>query len=208
MLRRWLAGQFARPQGLAGRWLIGPWLDRMSGGMNAAALVQLDPRPGDRVLEAGFGGGALIAALLDAGCEVVGVDPSEAMLARARVRFAAPLETGRLRLFEGSADNLPVADAAMDKACSVNTLYFWTDPPAAMAEFSRVVRPSGALVLCFQSATQVCAWPGHRHGFNAYREADVIGWMQAAGFALSHVTLGVDPKLGDFVCLAALRERV
>ncbi|MDQ3140609.1 MAG: class I SAM-dependent methyltransferase, partial [Pseudomonadota bacterium] len=87
MFRRWLAGQFARPSGRLGRLLIAPWLDRLSPRMNAAALAQLGVVPGKCVLEAGFGGGALLEALLDAGAEVIGVEPSRAMLARAHKRF-------------------------------------------------------------------------------------------------------------------------
>lgn len=206
MIRRWLAGQFARPSGWLGRLLIGPWLDRLGGRMNAVAFEQLSVRPGERVLEAGFGGGALLAVLLEAGAEVVGIDPSEAMLRRGRRRFAAELKAGRLRLLQGSAHDLPIADATVDKACSVNNLYFWTDPPAAMAEFARAVRPGGLFVLCFQSPEAVRAWPGHRHGFAAYDEADVRGWMEATGFTGLRTVRGADPKLGDFLCVAGLRE--
>ncbi len=206
MFRRWLAGQFARPSGRLGRLLIAPWLDRLSPRMNAAALAQLGVVPGKCVLEAGFGGGALLGALLDAGAQVIGIEPSRAMLARAHKRFRAAGRAGRLRLLEGSIQALPVDDASVDALCSVNNLYFWPDPPRAMAEAARALRPGGRFVLCFQSAEAVRAWPGHVHGFAAYEEADVRGWMRDAGFASLRATYGADPKLGDFICLVGLRE--
>lgn len=56
----WLARQFARPSGLAGRWLIAPWLNRISRAMNRLVLAQLGVGPRDDVLEVGFGGGGLL----------------------------------------------------------------------------------------------------------------------------------------------------
>lgn len=206
MVHRWLAGQFARPSGRLGRLVVAPWLDRLSPRMNAATFEQLSVKRGDRVLEAGFGGGALLAALLDAGAEVIGVEPSEAMIDRARKRFGQPVRAGRLRLFAGSMQALLVGDASIDALCSVNNLYFWPDPPAAMVEAARVLRPGGRLILCFQSAQAVRAWPGHVHGFAAYDESAVRGWMGDAGFASLRATYGADPKLGDFICLVGLRE--
>ena len=67
MLRRFLARQFARPSGWIGRRLIAPWLDRISAPMARLALDMLEPGPGERVLDVGFGGGGLIAKLLRRG---------------------------------------------------------------------------------------------------------------------------------------------
>jgi ubiquinone/menaquinone biosynthesis C-methylase UbiE len=108
--------------------------------MNRLTFAQLEVRPGDTVLEVGFGGGGLLAMILDATeGEVTGVDLSEVMVARARRRFA---NVPRLRLHVGSVDALPLANASVDKACSVNNIYFWPDPAAAMAELARVLRPA------------------------------------------------------------------
>src|SRR3546814_5270861 len=43
--------------------------------------------------------------------------------------------TTLFRSHRASAEALPLPDAAVDKACSVNNIYFWGDPAAAMAEF-------------------------------------------------------------------------
>jgi S-adenosylmethionine-diacylgycerolhomoserine-N-methlytransferase len=52
----------------------------------AAALDALDARPGDRVLDVGCGTGWSAARLAARGARVTGVEPSEPMRARARVR--------------------------------------------------------------------------------------------------------------------------
>src|SRR5687767_6859692 len=100
MIGRLLARQFARPSGWLGRLLIAPWLDRISRWMNRLTLAQLEIRPGEAVLEVGFGGGGLLAALLaSTDGPVWGVDRSPDMVARARRRFAG---IGRLQLIEAS----------------------------------------------------------------------------------------------------------
>src|SRR3546814_19797747 len=72
--------------------------------------------------------------------ELHGVDISRPMVQRASRRFR---RHGRLHLHRASAEALPLPDAAVDKACSVNNIYFWGDPAAGMAEFARVIRPGG-----------------------------------------------------------------
>jgi ubiquinone/menaquinone biosynthesis C-methylase UbiE len=172
--------------------------------MNLAALEALDVQPGERILEVGFGGGDLLGRLLDAGAgEVIGADPSSAMVVRARRRHS---RQSRVRLIEASVTALPLGDGAMDKACSVNSLYFWANLDAAAWELARVIRPRGNLVLCFQTPEAVRAWPGHRHGFHAWEEEEIADAVGGAGFRHLVSKRGSDRKLGEFVCLAALRD--
>ncbi|MFN3389956.1 MAG: class I SAM-dependent methyltransferase, partial [Allosphingosinicella sp.] len=119
MLRRFLARQFARPSGWIGRVLIAPWLDRISAPMNRLALEMLAPQPGQRMLDIGFGGGGLLAALSARGCEPVGVDVSEAAVRRARRRLPGAA------LHQAPVEAMPLADASVDAAVSLNSLYFW-----------------------------------------------------------------------------------
>ncbi len=206
MLSRFLARQFARPSGWAGRWLIAPILDRTGAAMNRLIFEQLRFCRGDRVLEVGFGGGDLVARLLDAGLrDIVGVDLSEDMVARAQRRFRREIREGRLSLLAGSAEKLPLGDSSVDKACSVNNIYFWKDPTAVMAEFARVVRHGGKLGVSFQTSAAVRRWPGHVYGFTAYEPEEVARLMEQAGFVGTHTAAGNDPRVGDFLCLTSER---
>src|SRR5918997_2372093 len=52
--------------------------------LGAGVIELLSPRPGERIIDLGCGTGALTAQIATAGAEVVGIDASEAMIARAR----------------------------------------------------------------------------------------------------------------------------
>jgi ubiquinone/menaquinone biosynthesis C-methylase UbiE len=206
VLTRFLARQFARPSGLAGRYLIAPWLDRIGGTMNRLALEQLDLQPGERVLEIGFGGGGLLAMMLKKGpSQLFGLDVSTEIVARGRRRFHAEVAAARLVLSKGSAERLPLETAAVDKAASLNSLYFWPDLPAAFAELARVVRPGGTLLLAFEPPEELRKWPGHRHGFRVLEVAQVRALMEEAGFGALREIWGTGSKPDLFCCLSGTR---
>ena len=203
---QFLAGQFARPSGLVGRWWIGPWLDRLSRDMNRAAFEALAPAAGERVVEIGFGGGDLLRMVLDAPVErVLGVDISDAMVKRAGRRFRSEIAAGRLQLALESAESLPIGDGGADKLGSVNNIYFWEEPEVVIEEFARVLAPGGTAVICLETPQSLRAWPGHRYGFKLH-EPDVLATqLERLGFEAAAVSRQSDPKLGEFATVRATR---
>lgn len=169
--------------------------------MNALVMAELGPRAGDRVLEIGFGGGALLAALLEAGARPAGADVSEAMVGRARRRFR-----GRVEIARASIEALPFGDGAFDKAASVNNIYFWPDPGAGMRELARVVRPGGRLAIAFEPPEELARWPGHRHGFRLVSLDEATALMEEAGFGGFRTAWGRGRKPDRFCCLTATRR--
>jgi arsenite methyltransferase len=169
--------------------------------MNRLVLAELAVGRHDDVLEVGFGGGELLGWLRRAtGGRVCGVDVSAAAVARARRRFG-----GEVELFEGSVEALPLADSSIDKACSVSTIYFWPDPPAAMTELARVLRPDGALCIAFEPPEELAKWPGSRFGFRFHDEAEVRRLMEQAGFTDLRRAEGRGRKPDRFLCLTGTR---
>jgi demethylmenaquinone methyltransferase/2-methoxy-6-polyprenyl-1,4-benzoquinol methylase len=110
------------------------------------ALVDaLAPEPGDRVLDVATGTGLVARELLErCDCSVVGIDQSEAMLARARARFGAG-ERARVELLQGEAEALPFANGSFDALTFTYLLRYVDDPPATLAELARVLRPGGRI---------------------------------------------------------------
>jgi SAM-dependent methyltransferase len=180
MIRRWIAHQFARPSGRLGKWVIAPWLNRIGRGLNRLACDLLAPKPGEALLEIGFGGGALLERLAAAQpAKLVGVDRSGAIVARGRRRLG-----GRAEIIEAETQSLPFADDSFDGLVSVSVLHFWPELAPPLREMARVLRRAGRLVLVFECEDSLRSWPGHRHGFELWSAADVVAAANAAGLAL------------------------
>lgn len=145
---RIIARQLSHPSGLLGRF-VGHLMNRHNAGMNAFAVQQLDPKPSDRVLEIGFGGGASLPPLIGAAAFVAGVDLSSDAVEWAKARYSAAVADGRADFRVGSVEALPFGAAAFDKACTVNTVYFWRSLAAGFAELHRVLSPGGRIVVGF-----------------------------------------------------------
>jgi ubiquinone/menaquinone biosynthesis C-methylase UbiE len=82
------------------------------------------------------------ARLAATGRYVLGVDLSTSMIAQARVRTNA-----RLDFLHADAENLPLEDAGYDAVVNLISFHHYPNPDKAIAEFRRVLRPGGRLVL-------------------------------------------------------------
>ena len=90
--------------------------------------------------DVGCGTGRLSAMLCELGHRVVGIDPSEEMLERARAK-------GIPARFEvGAFDALPLADRSVDLVTCALALTHSTDLRPRLEGFRRIVRPGGAVV--------------------------------------------------------------
>lgn len=136
--------------GIAGRYDLMNVL--MSFGMDCAwrrrAVTALAPVAGGRYLDVGCGTGALCDALLrrEPGASVAGIDPSSAMLDRARRRLARAVARGQAEFVAGDAAAAPYPAAAFDGVISGFCIRNLTDRRGAFAEMRRVVRPGGRIV--------------------------------------------------------------
>jgi SAM-dependent methyltransferase len=107
------------------------------------ALRALLPATGGRLMDVGAGFGRL-AHEYGGYREVVLVDPSDALLGSARERLGSD---PRFTFLSGTAQHLPVADASVDAVVCVRVLHHVSDLRPAIAEFARILRPGGILVM-------------------------------------------------------------
>lgn len=115
---------------------LGGWYRRRT-------IRQCGLRPEMRLLDVAIGTGLTArAALRVAGndLDVIGLDVSRSMLAEAQRALKLPL-------IQGSAEQLPVADASVDFVSMGYALRHVSDLACAFQEFWRVLRPGGTLLL-------------------------------------------------------------
>jgi arsenite methyltransferase len=105
------------------------------------------PAAGERVVDVGSGAGidALIAArMVGPTGQVVGVDMTPAMLARAR-SSAREMGMTQVEFRDGYAEALPVEDAWADIVISNGVVNLFPDKLAGLREMARVLKPGGRL---------------------------------------------------------------
>lgn len=107
------------------------------------------PREGvETIVDVGCGTGRFTAALAEVfAATVYGVEPSAKMLEVARENVARSHARARIKLLEGAAEAVPVDEGAADLVFLSMVYHHIRDKRRACAEFRRVLRPSGRLVI-------------------------------------------------------------
>ncbi|MER5391344.1 methyltransferase domain-containing protein [Saccharopolyspora sp. NPDC002686] len=137
---------FALPSGLGG-WFAGRimlWLNEQQD-----VVDLLDVRPGEVVLEVGYGPGGLIRRLRRTSAKrICGVDPSQQMCDLVRRRADE-----RIEVRTGTAERTGFRDAEFDCAVSVNNVAIWPNLERGLDELRRVTRPGGRLLIAWHGGT-------------------------------------------------------
>ena len=118
--------------------------------IGAALARAVAPRAGERVLDAGCGTGAVLFPTADAighDGHVTGIDLAPGMVARTA---AAATGLTNISVRAGDAQDPPFPPGSFDLITAGLVLFFLPDPPAALAAYRRLLKPSGRLgVSCF-----------------------------------------------------------
>lgn len=179
-----LAPYFAHPSGIRGR-IVAALMNRGNRRMNEHTIDALALKASDRVVDVGFGGGLTLEPLAERAREVIAIDPSPAMVERARSQHKKLVAANKLRLESGVMEKLPLESSSVDALMTVNTIYFWTDPAKAISEIARVLKPGGRVALTFLPGDRMDRMPAmFPPAIFARRDpADVEKWLHDAGLA-------------------------
>lgn len=178
--------QLRQPEGWAGT-VIGRLMVWLNATPNRAALKALDVKPGDDVLEVGFGPGAALSALLRTGPRrLCGLDPSKRMVEAAHRRFIAAMAAGTVEIAQGALPNLPWQDGSFDRILLVNVIYFLDCENGDLSCLWRALRPGGRLVVYATDRSAMMRWP--------FAGTDTHRLVTARDVTTALATSGFDPR--------------
>jgi SAM-dependent methyltransferase len=145
----------------------------------------------DRILDVGCGTGRNIPLLLRRTRRVEGADVSEDMLRVARAKFPA------VPFFAADLDRkIPVRSGAYDVIVCTRTLHFLEHPERALAEFRRILKPGGSVIITAWIDDTLMNWDHVRYRRRSrapraigpktkrYYLSDVLDLFDAARFAV------------------------
>jgi SAM-dependent methyltransferase len=156
----------------------GAWIADMGEHGDFGRRYVLDPvmlpralaRSPTTALDVGCGEGRFCRMLKSHGVDVVGIDPTPALIATARARDAC----GVYR--EAAAEKLPFEDGTFDLVVSYLSLIDIPDIQSAIPEMARVLKPGGSLLIAnltgFNTAGGEEGWIKDRNGRRLYYAID------------------------------------
>jgi len=146
-------------------------------------------RGGERVLDAGCGAGHAAAAFAPHAAQVVAVDFTPGMLRQVEL-LAAERGLTNISTRQGDVEALPFGDGEFDLVISRYSAHHWPRPQGAVAEFRRVLKPGGRVILSdvvgfddptcdtYLNAIELLRDPSH---VRDYTEPEWLGFFAAAG---------------------------
>ncbi len=116
----------------------------------------LAPQEGKIYLDIGCGTGNYTTKLADLGVQLIGVDPSELMLEQARNK------NENLQWLQGTAEQIPLANNAVDGVVATLTIHHWKDVDKAFSELARIMKPGARMVIfTFTPEQEAGYWFNH-----------------------------------------------
>lgn len=154
-------------------------------GVRRAAIAAAHVAPGMVVADVGTGTGFLAEAALEAGARVIAIDISERMLAQVTSRLSGRPIEARL----GDTAALPLETEEVDAVLGNMVLHHAEDPPSAIREMARALKPGGTLVITdADSHTHEWLRTEQHDRWMGFDRADIRRWFEDTG--LRDVTVG------------------
>ena len=144
-----ISGNPAKPQGEDGATML-KRMNESHSPVTCWALEHWQIAPGEEILDIGCGGGATLKRMgekITTG-HLTGIDYSPVSVETSLKTNRQDVESGKMKVLEGSVEALPFADDGFDKIITVESFYFWPDPQENLKEVQRVLKKRRNLSAC------------------------------------------------------------
>lgn len=197
-VNEYIAKQFANPRGIGGR-IVMAVMNRQNAQMYEATERFLRPRNDDTILDIGCGNGIMLERIDHAcDCRLIGTDISEDALEIAKCRLAGT----NVELLRCPVDDMLLEDATVDKALTINTMYFWEDLTSGFEEIARVLKPEGIFIGTHYTNRALESYSHTQFGYRMRTEQEVVSAAEIAGF-----TVQIQPVMGGRAyCVVGRRQ--
>jgi len=125
--------------------VVYPNLDFLFQQMLHLTLAEVAAGHGERILDVGCGRAIDGARLSEKGAQVIGLEPSRVMIARAKEHLGT--SNALVALAQGIGENLPFKTHSFDKVICKGALDHFFSPSQTMGEIARVLKPDGEMIL-------------------------------------------------------------
>lgn len=112
----------------------------------------LNTKGSSHALDAGCGPGYLLMELARRGFRIHGLDASGSMLRRARARLRESDASFPATLIQAGVESLPYRSSSFDLVCCNGVIEYLRSDRPVLAEFFRVLRPGGFLIIPITNA--------------------------------------------------------
>jgi len=199
--------QAKKPTGLFGSIVMAAIFDIGNAYLNAMAEDALAIENKDHVIDIGCGTGKLIRNMANKINEgyIEGVDFSHSMVSIARKKNKKQINKGIVKIVEDDFDSLFYQNENFDKACSVNTIYFWPKPEVTATKIFSILKPGGRLILAFEDIRQLQQRNLDHDVFNFYTLEKVEDLLYRSGFSSVEIISKTKGKL-KFHCVVAIKH--
>ena len=79
---------------------------------------------------------------------------------------------------------MPLEDATVDKALTINTIYFWEDLASGFEEIARVLKPEGIFTSTHYTNRALESYSHTQFGYRMRTEQEVVSAAEIAGFTV------------------------
>lgn len=198
-----LASQLGHPKGEKGI-EIADMMNATNIGMTRHAIASLELSGNEMVLELGHGNAGHVKYLLEQypAIHYDGLELSELMHAEAKKINRSFIESQQTAFHRYDGGKLPFLDNYFDAIFTVNTIYFWSDPLAVLAELYRVLKAEGKLCITFAQESFMKQLPFTAYGFELYNTDKLEKLLAGSAFKIRKIqsqTEQVRSKTGELM---------